>query len=119
MMPTNRRSQVSRLSLDARHGLTVLELLVTIAIITVLMALLLPAVHSARESARRIQCQSNLRQIGLALQHRWPWIFWLNCRTPITLESSAQPIRMSAAKSMAEVLSSRATPSGFVISPMA
>ena len=70
MMPTNRRSQALCLSSHARRGLTVLELLVTISIITVLMALLLPAVHSARESARRIQCQSNLRQIGLALhQH--------------------------------------------------
>lgn len=70
MMPTNRRSQAACLTLDARHGLTVLELLITIGIITVLMALLLPAVHSARESARRIQCRNNMRQIGLALhQH--------------------------------------------------
>lgn len=70
MITTNRRSQVSDSSLDVRHGLTVLELLVTIGILTVLMALLLPAVHSARESGRKIQCQNNLRQIGLALhQH--------------------------------------------------
>ena len=70
MITTNRRSQASSSCFDARTGLTVLELLVTIGIITVLLALLVPAVHSARESARRIQCQNNLRQIGLALhQH--------------------------------------------------
>jgi prepilin-type N-terminal cleavage/methylation domain-containing protein/prepilin-type processing-associated H-X9-DG protein len=46
---------------------TIVELLVVIAIIGVLIGLLLPAVQAARESARRTQCKSNLRQIGLAL----------------------------------------------------
>ncbi|WP_010585844.1 DUF1559 domain-containing protein [Schlesneria paludicola] len=71
------------------RGFTIIEMLVTIAIIAVLMSMLVPAVQQAREAARRTQCKSNLMQIGLALNN----YLMANTTLPAGSQNESGPIR--------------------------
>ncbi len=72
----------------SRPGLTLIELLVVFAVVGVLVSLLLPALQSAREAARRRSCGENLHQIGLALQnyHAAQRTFPIGCRDNMGLQ---------------------------------
>ncbi len=88
-------TQSGNLSLDqraSRAGFTVIELLAVLAIIGLLVSLILPAVMNAREAARRIGCENNLKQLGLAIQnyHDLHQAFPMGC---VSAETHNNPYR--------------------------
>jgi type II secretory pathway pseudopilin PulG len=68
-MPRTSKEQIMKRKIKNRSGLTILDVVVTIVVLLVLAALLLPSVRRAREPARRSQCKSNLKQIGISLHN--------------------------------------------------
>ncbi len=66
-MSTIRITKSTAMEPLARRGFTVLELLVSVSVMSIMLALILPAIGTARESTRRAQCVSHLREIGIAL----------------------------------------------------
>ena len=88
----------TRSPFGSRGGFTILELLVSISILSLLMALLLPAVQESRATARRMQCLNNLRQLALAVSSFEGNYGYLpgGCGSPRPFDSQTSPGALSA-----------------------
>ena len=87
----------------SRRGFSLVELMVVIAIVSILVAMLIPAVQKAREAAANVQCKSNLHQLGVAL-HNYAVSF--NQNLPPGLNLATPP--MAASTGSAQSLEARA-----------